>query len=166
MNYIDIMLIIIALFGFFIGWKLRGIFVIIIPVAFILGIVAANFGYRGFARLFAKHIAEEPRRTFIAYLIIFLVTSSIIIFTAVFISHFFDFLNLAFIDRILGAAVIITALMIPSYLVLDFMNDRNMFHFAADLKRSCIFPHLKTYVTFLFKVPILKQLSIVNKIIK
>jgi uncharacterized membrane protein required for colicin V production len=166
MNYIDIILIIVVLLGFFIGWKLRGIFMIIIPVAFILGIVAANFGYHGLAKLFVKHIADESRRTTISYVIIFLVTSSFIVFAGVFITHFFDFLSLAFIDRILGAAILITALLIPAYLVLDYMSDRNMFHFAVDLKKSMFFPHLKAYITFLLKVPILKQLSVVDKIIK
>lgn len=166
MNYIDIILIIVALIGFLIGWKLRGIFMIIVPAAFLLGIVAANLGYHNLSALLAKHISEESSRTVISYCAIFLIASSIIVFLGVFISHFFDFLSLAFLDRILGAAIMITVLIILVYLGLDHMRDKNMFNLNTGLQHSLFFPYIQKYADFIFKIPILKQFTIANHIIK
>jgi uncharacterized membrane protein required for colicin V production len=166
MNYIDIVILIAVITGFFIGWKLRGILIVIIPLAIIAGIFAANLGYHNLAGLLVKHIPTESKRFLISYSVIFLVTSSVIIFAGVVLSRFFDFFNLAFIDRIFGAAILISLLLVPLYLLFDKYKGVWGFDFSKDAGKSLMFPYLKTYISYIFKIPVFQHLDAVTKILK
>src|ERR1035437_207526 len=166
MNYIDIVLIITIIIGFSIGWKLRGVLMVVIPVAFLAGIFVANTSYHFFALGLVKYIPTESKRFLISYVIVFLIASSILVFIGVFLSRFFDFFNMAFIDRIFGAAILITLLLIPVYFIFDKAAGFGKLNFAKDTAKSFLFPYLKTYIGFLFKIPVLKHLDMVKKILK
>ena len=166
MNYIDIVLIITVIIGFFIGWKLRGVLMIVLPLAFLAGIFAANLGYLSLAGTMVKQIPTESKRLLISYVIIFLCASSVLVLVGVLLSRFFDFFNLAFIDRIFGALILITVLLIPVYFLFDKLDGISKLNFAVDTENSFLFPYLKTYVKFIFKIPVFKHLDIVEKILR
>ncbi len=166
MNYIDIIILVTVLLGFFIGWKLRGIFMIIIPIAFLAGIVTANFGHVWLAKLLAPHVSDPSRSVLFSYLIIFILASSLIVFVGVAITHFFEFMSLAFIDRILGSILLITLLLVPVYLTFNFLGEKNLFNFKKDLKKSLTYPVVKAYSKFIFRIPVAKEAVKAEKIIK
>ncbi|MEI7542100.1 MAG: CvpA family protein [bacterium] len=166
MNYIDVILIIIAIIGLLIGWKLRGVLTIVIPIAFLVGIFIANYGYHSMAEVLIKYIPTESKRFLISYVIIFLIASCVIIFVGVLLSRFFDFFNLAFIDRIFGAALMITLLLIPVYFLFMKMEGIAKFNFTQDVNKSFLFPYVKNYIEFILRIPVLKHLDMVGKILK
>jgi uncharacterized membrane protein required for colicin V production len=166
MNYIDIILIIAAMFGFFLGWKMRGVLVVIIPVAFIAGIITANVFYHPLSALFTSAIREESKRILLSYTLIFAVTCGIIISLGFALSRVFDFFNMAFIDRIFGAAILITLLAIPAYLLLQKLNGPENLQMHKDLAKSALFPYMKNYVEFIFKIPLLKNFSVIDRLIR
>ena len=166
MNYIDVVLIITAITGFFIGWKLRGVLMVVLPIAFLAGIFAANSGYLPLARFLAEQIPTESKRYLISYVIIFLSSSSVLVLIGVLLSRFFDFFNMAFIDRTFGAIILITVLLIPVYFLFDKLDGIAKLNFSTDTGNSFLFPYLKTYITFLFKIPVFKHLDMVEKILR
>jgi uncharacterized membrane protein required for colicin V production len=166
MNYIDVIFIITALTGFFVGWKLRGVLMVVIPIAFLTGIFAANFGYQGLAEMLVKHIPTASKRLLISYVIIFLIASSIIVVMGVVLSRFFDFFNMAFIDRIFGAAILITVLIIPVFFLFTRLNGIDRLDFKGDTRKSLFYPYIKTYVGLIYKIPVLKHLDVIEKILK
>lgn len=166
MNYIDVILIITAIIGFFLGWKLRGVLMVVIPLAFIAGLFAANYGYHSMAGILAGYIPTESKRFLISYVIIFLIASSILILIGVLLSRFFDFFNMAFMDRIFGAVLLITLLLIPAYFLFTKLEGFANLNFKTDTGKSLLFPYVKTYINFIFKIPVLKHLDTVSKILK
>jgi uncharacterized membrane protein required for colicin V production len=166
MNYIDIILIIIAAFGFFIGWKMRGVLVVIIPVAFIAGIITANFFYHPLSALLSSYIKDDSKRTLLSYTIIFALACGIIVSGGFALSRVFDFFNMAFVDRIFGAAILITLLAIPLYLIMRNLGGSDLLPFHKDLAKSTLFPYLKNYVEFIFKIPLLKSFAVVDRLLK
>ena len=166
MNYIDVILIVTVLIGFFIGWKMRGVLMVVIPLAFLAGIFSANAGYHGLSLMLVKFIPTESKRVLISYVIIFLLTGSVFVFIGVLLSRFFDFFNMAFVDRIFGAAILITALIIPVYFLFNKLDGFAKLNFLKDTGKSFLFPYVKTYVSFIFKIPVLKHLDVVEKILK
>ena len=166
MNYIDVILIITVMTGFFLGWKLRGVLIVVIPIAFIAGIFAANSGYLSLSGMLIKQIPTESKRLLISYVIVFLAASSILVFAGVVLSRFFDFFNMAFVDRIFGAALLITVLIIPVFFLFDRLEGISKLNFKGDTSKSLLFPYVKTYIGFVLKIPVLKHLNIVEKILK
>ncbi len=165
MNYIDVIIFIIVMLGFIIGWKLRGILTVVIPAAFFAGIVASNYGYKPFSGLFVNFMADNGNRETLAYILIFLICSSILIFAGVALSRFLDFLSLAFIDRLFGAALLITVFAIPAFLLMDWLSHIQRFNLSADLHGSFLYPYMETYCEWFFKIPVLKDINIVQKIL-
>jgi uncharacterized membrane protein required for colicin V production len=139
---------------------------IVLPLAFLAGIFAANMGYLSLAGHLIKQIPTESKRFLISYVVIFLASSSVVVLVGVLLSRFFDFFNLAFIDRIFGALLLITVLLIPVYFLFEKLDGIAKLNFQSDTGRSLLFPYLKTYVTFIFKIPVFKHLSMVEKILR
>ena len=125
-----------------------------------------NYGYHSMAEVLIKYIPTESKRFLISYVIIFLIASCVIIFVGVLLSRFFDFFNLAFIDRIFGAALMITLLLIPVYFLFMKMEGIAKFNFTQDVNKSFLFPYVKNYIEFILRIPVLKHLDMVGKILK
>jgi len=168
MTYIDIILIIIFLMAFIIGWRLRGIYTITIPIAFFIGLFAANMGYITMSEILNKIITNEAKRMLISYTILFLIASSIVIIIAYTFAKFFDFFKLTIFDRILGAIIFICFTSIPVYFIIFTLVKLNFnyFNFINAVKNSVIFPHIEKLTIFIIHLPILKHFSIVKTIIK
>lgn len=168
MTYIDIILIIIFLMAFTIGWRLRGIYTITIPIAFFIGLFFANAGYTTMSEILSKTIINETKRMLISYTILFLIASSIVIIIAYTFAKFFDFFKLTIFDRILGAIIFICFISIPIYFIIFTMVKLNFnyFNFINAVKNSFIFPHLEKLTLFIIHLPVLKHFSIIKTIIK
>jgi uncharacterized membrane protein required for colicin V production len=165
MNYIDVIIIIVGLTGFFIGWKMRGVLVVIIPVGFIAGIIAANYLYHPLSTILTPLLKDSSKRVLISYTVVFAIACGIIISLGFAISGVFDFFNMAFVDRIFGAAILITILAIPLYLLFQKLGGLKGFQLRADLEKSVIFPYMRNYVEFIFRIPFFNHFSVLNKII-
>lgn len=168
LNYIDILIIISLLFFLMVGWNIRGIYMILIPLAFFLGIFVANLTYFSLASVLENTIPNEAKRYLISYSIIFLTVITIIVFSGITTAKFFDFFKLAFVDRFLGAILMCFLLAIPLYFLLMFIGKTgfNGFDFQGMLKDSFLFAKLKIYATAVFKLPMIKQLSALERILK
>jgi len=169
MNYIDIILIIILFFSFAIGWKFRGIYLIVIPVAFFTGIVFANVGYPVLAALLKDVIPNETKRMLISYTLVFLSFAGLVVVAGMLVTKFFDFFQLTIIDRVLGAIIFISVIIIPVYFLFTFL-DRTagsaLPGFHESIKNSLFFPAIQKYVFFIIKLPALKHLAIIETILK
>ncbi len=167
MTYIDIILIIIFLFAFILGWNLRGIYVITIPIAFFLGILVANIGYLSLAELLVNYISNETKRFLMSYTILFLIASSLVIAIAYTFARFFDVFKLTVFDRILGAIIFICFISIPTYFVLISLLkvNFNWFNYINALNNSLLFPHLEKLTFFIIRLPVLKHFFFIKKIL-
>ncbi len=167
MTYIDIFLIIIFLFSFILGWNLRGIYVITIPIAFFSGILIANIGYHSLADMLTKHITNETKCFLISYTILFIITSSIVISIAYTFARFFDVFKLTIFDRILGAVIFICFISIPVYFTLIGLIkiNFNWFNYNNALNNSLLFPYLEKLTFFIIRLPVLKHFFAIKKIL-
>lgn len=168
LNYIDIFIVISLLFYLMVGWNIRGIYMILIPLSFFLGIFIANLTYYSLAGVLENAIPNEAKRYLISYSIIFLTVITVIVFSGITTAKFFDFFKLAFVDRFLGAILMCFLLAIPLYFLLLFIGKTgfNGFDFQGALKDSFLFAKLKIYATAVFKLPMIKQLSALERILK
>jgi uncharacterized membrane protein required for colicin V production len=169
MNHLDIALIVLIIIFFIIGWKLRGIFIVIIPAAFFIGVFFANITYPIFARIISPGVPNEVKRHLIAYCIAFVIAAGAVVIIGVFLAKGFDFLRLTFVDRTIGAVVLITVLLVPLYLLLAFMDKQlhfNLLDFHNALHKSLLFPKIEKYVFFIIRLPVLKHLSVIETILK
>jgi uncharacterized membrane protein required for colicin V production len=168
MNHIDITLIILILISFAIGWKLRGVYVIIIPIAFFAAVLFANLTFGIFAKVLEHGVPNEAKRHLIGYSIAFLMAAAVVVFAGMFLAGGFDFFRLTFIDRALGAVILITVLLIPIYLLFSFIDSLhfNLFDFHNALKKSMLYPKIGKYVAFIMKLPVLKNFKILETILK
>jgi uncharacterized membrane protein required for colicin V production len=168
MNHIDIAIIVLILASFAIGWKLRGVYVIIIPIAFFVAVLFANLTFGLFAKILEKGVPNEAKRHLIGYSIAFLLAAAAVVFAGMFLARGFDFFKLTFIDRALGAIILITVLLIPIYLLFSFMDNLhfNFFDFHNALKKSMLYPKIGKYVIFIMKLPVLKHFKILESILK
>ena len=169
MNYIDILLVIIVFFSFAIGWRMRGVYLIFIPIAFFTGIIFANVGYPVTAFFLKGLIANETKRMLIAYTTTFLVFGAAVVLTGIFTAKFFDFFKLTFVDRLLGAVIFISIIIIPVFFLFSFLDKTigfNAFSFHDSLQRSLFFPAIRDYTFFIVKLPALKHLTIIETILK
>jgi uncharacterized membrane protein required for colicin V production len=169
MNQIDIAIIILMLAFFAIGWKLRGVYVIIIPVAFFAAVLFANITFGVFAKVLAKGIPNEAKRHLIAYSLAFLIAATAVVFAGMFLARSFDFFKLTFVDRALGAVILITVMLIPVYMLLTFMDKQlhfNLFDFHNALKKSLLYPKIGKYAVFIMKLPLLKHFGVLESILK
>ncbi|MFP4465951.1 MAG: hypothetical protein ACLFP1_02765 [Candidatus Goldiibacteriota bacterium] len=167
MNYIDIFLIITLFLFFAIGWKLRGIYLIIVPIAFFTGIITANIGYTEFSRALTFMESEE-KRLLLSYTLLFLLGSCIIVFAAITAARFFDFFKLTFIDRALGAFIFMSAAAIPLYLFMNMLNKltlTDVINYHTALVESFLFGKLESYALFLVKLPLVEHLSVMRSIL-
>lgn len=168
MNHIDIAIIILVLASFAVGWKLRGVYVIIIPIAFFAAVLFANLTFGVFAKILTG-IPNEAKRHLIAYSIAFLIAAAATVFFGMFLAKGFDFFKLTFVDRALGAVILITVLLIPIYLLFTFMDKQlhfNFFDFHNALKKSLLYPKIGSYVLFVMKFPLLKHFKVLEAILK
>ena len=168
MNYIDIFIIISLMFFLMVGWNIRGIYMILIPLAFFLGIFLANVTYFSLASALEGLIPNEAKRYLISYSLIFLTVITVIVFAGITTAKFFDFFKLAFIDRFLGAVLMCLLLSIPLYFLLYFIHKTgfNGFDFQVHLKGSFLYSRLEIYAAAVFKMPFIKQLSAFERILK
>jgi len=167
-NYIDVFLICVTGLLFMFGWRIRGIYAIVIPASFIAGIFFANFFYLPFSSLLEGAVAAEKKRHLLSYTLVFLIFASLIIMAGIFAAKFFDFFKLAFLDRALGAALLICALMIPLYFSMAGLSKTgfNKFDYRSKLKQSVLFPLLENYTGFIVRLPAVKHLEVIEKILK
>jgi uncharacterized membrane protein required for colicin V production len=169
MNHIDIAIIILILACFAVGWKLRGVYVIIIPVAFFAAVLFANLTFGLFAKVLEAGVPNEAKRHLIGYTIAFLIAAAAVVFAGMFLAKGFDFFKLTFIDRTLGAILLITVLLVPIYLMLSFLDNQvhfNLFDFHNALKKSLLYPKIGKYAVFVLKIPLLKHFKVLEAILK
>jgi uncharacterized membrane protein required for colicin V production len=169
MNQIDFALLIIILACFAFGWKLRGVYMIIVPVAFFIGIFFANITYDAFSNMLAAGVPNEAKRRMIAYCISFIISAGVVIFIGMFLARGFDFFKLTFLDRALGAAILISVMLTPIYFLFIFLDNKlhfNLMDFHLALKHSLFFPRIQKYVEFLSCLPMLRQLAMLEAILK
>ncbi|HRU39287.1 MAG TPA: CvpA family protein [Candidatus Goldiibacteriota bacterium] len=169
MNHIDAAIIVIILASFLIGWKLRGVYVIIIPAAFFAGVFFANLTFGIFAKALAAGVPNEAKRHLIGYSISFIIGASVIVLAGIFLARGFDFFKLTFVDRILGALILITAMLLPLYMLIIFLDRQvhfNLFGFHEGLKKSLLFPKIEKYSLLVLKLPLLKHLRALEAILK
>lgn len=169
MNYIDITLIVLLIVFFAIGWKLRGVYVIIIPIAFFAAVLVANITFGVLAKVISAGVPNEAKRHLIAYSIAFLLAAAAVIAVGVFLAKSFDFFKLTFVDRALGAALLITVMIIPVYLGLSFLDYKvhfNMFDFHEALKKSVLYGKIAKFSGFILKLTLLKHFKALEFILK
>jgi|DewCreStandDraft_4_1066084.scaffolds.fasta_scaffold03128_1 uncharacterized membrane protein required for colicin V production len=160
MNQIDIILVLIIFICFSIGWKIRGIYLIFLPIAFFAGIILANITHPVFAKLFFKSITTETKKILISYLVSFAFFASIIIICGLIIAKFFDSLNLTVFDKLLGGLILVIIIIIPVYFLINFLSFNNLFGFKDASKTSLLYPLLNKLIIFLFKSSIFKNIKI------
>lgn len=160
MNYIDIFIIISLMFFLMLGWNIRGIYMILIPLSFFSGILLANLTYASLASVLQNIIPDDAKRQLISYSVIFLAVIVVIVFAGITTAKFFDFFKLVFIDRFLGAVFMCLLLAIPLYFMLFFIGktEFNAFGFQGYLKTSFLYSKLELYASSVFKMPFIKQL--------
>ena len=169
MNYIDIIIVITVFLAFAMGWRFRGIYLIVIPIAFFTGIITANVGYPLMSFFLKSSIINETKRILISYTLVFLIFSSSVVFAGIFAAKFFDFFKITFIDRALGSLIFISIVLIPFYFLLSFLDNAVGFaalNFHESLKNSLFFPSVEKYVFFIIKLPALEHLSVFKTILK
>lgn len=169
MNYIDLIFILLIVLFFFLGWQLRGIYIAVIPIAFFVGILAANAGYNFFAAKVFKFIVKDTSRVLLSYSTSFLIASSIIVLIALSIARFFDYHKMTALDNFLGAAAMILTMAIPIYFLFLFLGEKvtmKGLHFKESLNHSMIFPYIQKFALFVVRLPILQDFLKYNIIIK
>ncbi|MBN2753898.1 MAG: CvpA family protein [Candidatus Goldbacteria bacterium] len=166
MNYIDIILCIVIFFGFLAGWKTRGMIVMMVPFALLAGIITANLGYKPFSEML-NFVSDPEKRLLLSYTLLFLTASTAVVFFFMALVKAFDFFALSFVDRALGAALIISfALLISMYsfsLLEDKMEKESGFH--QTLSESKVYTLSSKYLGFAKKVNVEKQLAILKSLI-
>lgn len=160
MNQIDIILVLTIFIFFAIGWKIRGIYLIFLPIAFFVGILLANITYPVFAKLFFKSTPNETKKILISYLVSFAFFASIIIICGFVIAKFFDFLNLTIFDKLLGGLLLVIIIIIPAYFFINFLSNNNLFGIRESTKTSLLYPLLEKSILFFFKLPIFKTIKL------
>ena len=166
MNYIDIILVIFIFFSFLIGWKARGMLVIMVPAALILGIITANLGYQPFAKLLT-FINQPEKRQLLAYTLLFLTASTAVVFFFMAIIKAFDFFALAFLDRAIGAFILICVILLIStysFSVLETKLEKQS-GFQQALEDSKVYTLSNKYLGFAKKVNVEKQLMVLKSLI-
>ncbi len=156
MNHIDLILIFLFFLFFAIGWKIRGIYLIFLPIAFFAGIILANATYPFFAKIFFKTITNESKKIILSYLTAFICFASITIIAGILISKFFDSLNLTIFDKLLGGLILVLITLIPVYFIFNIFVDMNLFGFKTSVKASLLFPLMEKYVLLILKIPVFK----------
>lgn len=156
MNQADFILLLIIFLCFAIGWKIRGIYLIFLPIAFFIGIIMANFTYPLLAKIFFKSIINESKRMIISYIISFIIFASITIICGIIVSKIFDFVNLTIFDRLLGALILIVIGIIPFYFIINLFAHLNFFGFKSAVKTSLLYPLLEKYILLILKIPVFK----------
>lgn len=156
MNSIDLILILIIFLCFAIGWKIRGIYLIFLPIAFFAGIMLANSTHHFFANIFFKSITNEAKKNIASYLTAFIFFASIIVIIGILISRFFDYMNLTIFDKLLGGIIFTSAGIIPFYFIFNFFININFWGFKEAAKTSILYPLLGKYILLILKIPSLK----------
>lgn len=156
MNQVDFILFLIILLFFTIGWKIRGIYLIFLVSAFLVGIFLANMTYNFFAKNFFNSVNDVSKKIIISYLAAFVFFASIVVIIGILLSKFFDFINLTIFDKIFGAIILVTVGLIPFYFILNFMVSIDAFGFKLAAKKSILFPLVKKYVISFLNLPIFK----------
>lgn len=169
MNYIDIILLLICVLFFVLGWKARGIYLIVIPLAFFFGIIAANYGSAWLDPKLAKLIKNDVTRSLFAYALVFLVASGLVVLGLLSLARFFDYHDMSVFDRLLGSLALILLMLIPTYYLLLFLGEKLTYkplHLKETLGKSYFFPYLQKYVLFAVNLGVLKDFLKYNLIIK
>lgn len=156
MNYIDLILLLIIFLCFAIGWKIRGIYLIFLVIAFFAGVFLANMTYTFFAKNFFNSVTDASKRFIISYLAAFVFFASIVVILGILVSKFSDSVNLTVFDKILGALILVAVGLIPFYFILNFMVNMNAFGFKLAAKKSLLFPLVEKYVILFLKLPVFK----------
>ncbi len=156
MNYIDFLLLVIIFICFAIGWKIRGIYLIFLIIAFFAGILLANITYPFTAKLLFKETAKHTGNIIISYIISFIFFASIFVISGILISRFFDLINLSIFDKLLGALLLLIIVIIPVYFIFNFFIHINFWNFKNATKTSLLFPLLEKYVLLILKIPVFK----------
>ncbi|MEI7640810.1 MAG: hypothetical protein WCJ46_04795 [bacterium] len=171
MNYIDIILIVLLCLSFIIGWKLRGIYIIIIPLAFILGALAGTMGYEGLAKTFS-FIKNDMNRKLIAYSFLFVLGAGVVVTAGIILARLADVFALTAVDKFIGGTVCMTLLVLllnSFYMASDKISvikvGASKTDIKADFKASAIFPYIEGYAAFLTRLPVINYLNGIKKII-
>jgi len=160
MNFVDVLLILIIFAFFAIGWKMRGIYILFLIVAFFAGIIMSNIAYPFFLHVFFKSSIKESKSIILSYVISFIIFASIVVIIGILISKFFDVMNLTVFDRLLGALFLSAISIIPVYFIFSSFAQMNLFGFKNATKTSLLFPLLENYILFIIKIPIFKTIKI------
>jgi len=157
MNYIDFILLLIIFICFAIGWKIRGIYLIFLIIAFFAGILLANITYPFFAKVFFKDAAaKSTQNIIISYIIAFIFFASILVIIGILVSKFFESINMDVFDKLLGALLLIIIVIIPVYFIFNFFTHINFFGFKSAAKTSLLYPLMEKYVLLILKIPAFK----------
>lgn len=166
MNYIDIILCIVVFFAFLIGWKTRGMIIMMVPAALLAGIITANLGYVPFSKILTFMHAPE-KRLLLAYTLIFLTASTAVVFFFMAMVKAFDFFALAFVDRAVGAILIISFALIVSMYSFSLLAEKMEKNtgFQQSLEDSKVYSLSVKYLGFAGKISIDKQLAVLKSLI-
>jgi len=159
-NYIDIILFFVVIVFFLLGWRLRGIYLIIIPIAFFVGIFIANISYIAASKIMSGIIKTQPNRNLIAYTMMFVIAAIVVIFAGMTLARFFDVFKLDFIDRLLGAVIFTFIMVIPTYFLMIFISKLHASaHIKSAIETSIIMGMLKSYINFIVKFTLFKKIT-------
>jgi len=153
-------------FAFLLGWKARGMIIMMVPAALLLGIITANIGYQPFAKIIPFISSAEKRQLF-AYTVLFLASSTVVVFFFMAMVKAFDFFALAFVDRAVGAVLIISFALIVSmysFSVLAEKMEKNT-GFQQALEDSKVYSLSSKYLGFAGKIRVNKQLAVLKSLI-
>jgi uncharacterized membrane protein required for colicin V production len=168
MNYIDVTLTVLAIVCFIIGWKVRGMYILIIPAALIAGLIVANMEYKGFSGSL-KFVTGDTKKQLLAYTLLFIAASTVTVFLFIAIAKLFEFFALTIVDRAFGAVILITIMAFASYFMLINLEKTSMAKnkdFRESLDRSYGFKFTSKYVGFLQKIELSKQLGTFHSLLK
>lgn len=167
MSAIDITLIIIAFLCFLIGWRIRGVYLFIIPLAFFVGIIAANYGHVPFLKLLTKSYASSPKGLMISYAIIFLFAVSSVVIAGIFLAKFLDVFKIDLVDKALGGFLMIAVAAAPVYYMLIWGQTKIKAEwYTKAVENSVLLPFLAKYAAFLIKLELSSQVGVLKSLIR
>ena len=160
LNLIDIVLFFVIIAYFLLGWRLRGIYLLVIPIAFFVGIFIANLSYLATAKILTGLIKTQPNRNLMAYTLMFVISSGVVIFAGMTLARFFDVFKIDILDRILGAVLFTLIMVIPTYFVFEFLQKLPLsMHLKSNIETSLILTVIKNYVNVILKMTLFKHIS-------
>jgi len=167
MSAIDITLIIIAFLCFLIGWRIRGVYLFLIPIAFFVGILAANYGHAPFLKLLTKTHAASPKGLMISYAVIFLLGVSTVVITGMFLAKFLDVFKIDLVDKALGGFLMIAVAAAPVYYLIVWGETKiRADWYAKAVENSILLPYLAKYAAFMVKLEVSKQVGVLKSLIR